>query len=357
MFFTYPIAATTDNWISSTLLDILQSALVALQAGEEPPDFHGSVPEPYQPEFSRGRKFSDLYDAFVDVCRPLEAQQRDLVMAALAGQNQFPGLFAVDTPSPGIADALPTVHQATRNLFEYAFEKLSDLKTPGSAETVRARYHQLVHVHIESGCCPFCGLEIMEAPDPDLVDPDLDHYLAASKYPFAGANLRNLTAMGTTCNRSYKGAQDILLNELNQKVDCMDPYGDEHVTLSLDGTVLLPGAGDGPAWVLTFDPDAKSRNWRRVFNLETRLKANVLDKQYQNWLQRFVKYAARRGMDISTKNGALVALRAYRDECADETLPVVSMLKKEFFDVIDASISDVHEGDRAHNFINAINGN
>lgn len=351
MFFTYPIAATTDNWISSTLLDILQSALVALQAGEEPPEFHASVPDDYKSEFLRGRKFSEHYNAFVDLCRPLDVQQRDSITAALVGQNQFPGLFDVNTQSPSIADTLPTIHQAARNLFEYAFGKLSDLKTPGSAETVRARYHQLVHAHIESGCCPFCGLEIMEAPDPDLVDPDLDHYLAVSKYPFAGANLRNLTAMGTTCNRSYKGAQDILLDEGNQRVDCMDPYGQEHVSLSLNGTVLLPGAGAGPVWVMTFDPDVRSRNWRRVFNLETRVKSNVLEKQYQTWLKHCISYAQENNIDLSSRNGAIEAVGKFKNTCKYETFPTIARLKTSFFELIETALADPEAADRVHNFL------
>ncbi|KQU94911.1 hypothetical protein ASD12_24610 [Mesorhizobium sp. Root102] len=351
MFFTYPIAATNDNWLSSTLLDILQIALMALQNGQEPLDFQGSVPELYESEIARGRKFPGLYVAFVDACRPLEANQRDLILSALAGQNQFPELFAVDAPFHSIAEAFPAVHQATRSLFEYAFEKLSDLRTPGTDETVRARYHYLVHAHFEGGCCPFCGLEIMEAPDPDLVDPDLDHYLAASKYPFAGANLRNLTAMGTTCNRSYKGAQDILMDELNQKVHCFDPYGNEHVALSLDGTVLLPGAGAGPAWALTFDPDVESRNWRRIFKLESRIRANVLEKQYQTWLKHFITYAHRNEIDIAVKEGAIEAIAKFKATCDMESLPTVARLKSSFFALVENALNDPAGGDRMHNFL------
>ncbi|RWQ64050.1 hypothetical protein [Mesorhizobium sp.] len=354
MLFTYPIAATADNWVSTTLLELLKNAVEYLQNAQEPDGFQESVPEEYQAEFARGTKFPDLYAAFVDQCRLLNDQQRDLVLKALAGQNGFPGLFAANTPCPNITVTLQAVNQATRSLFEYAFGKLSDLKTPGSVDTVRARYHQLVHSHIASGCCPFCGLEILEAPDPDLVDPDLDHYLAISKYPFAGANLRNLTAMGTTCNRSYKGAKDILLNELNQKVDCIDPYGDQLITISLAGTVLLPGGGQGPAWVLSFDPDALSQNWRRIFKLETRLQANVLEKQYQTWLESCVKYAQKNGIDISLKEGAIEAVRKFRDTCEYETFPAIARLKTNFFELVEAELNDPQDGDRMHNFVAAV---
>jgi hypothetical protein len=351
MFFTYPIAATNDNWLSETLLNILHGALIALQNGEEPVGFQDAVPEPYKTEFARGQKFPALYASFVDACRPLQVDQMDGIILALAGQNQFPELFAINAPTHGIALSFPAVHEAARSLFEYAFSKLSDLKTPGSGETVRGRYHQLVHAHFASGCCPFCGLEIMEAPDPDLVDPDLDHYLAMSKYPFAGANLRNLTAMGTICNRSYKGAQDILLDELNQKVDCFDPYGNEHVTLSLDGTVLLPGAGAGPAWALTFDPDVRSRNWRRIFKLESRIRANILEKQYQTWLKHFITYAHRNEIDIAAKDGAIEAIAKFKATCDMESLPTVARLKASFFALVEDALNDPVGGDRMHNFL------
>ena len=351
MFFTYPIAATDDNWISTIILDVLHGALTALQNGEEPIGFQAAVPEPYEAEFARGQKFPALYAEFVEACRPLQVDQRDDIILALAGQNQFPELFAIDAPTHSIAVSLPAVHDAARNLFEYAFRKLSDLKSPGSGETVRGRYHHLVHAHFTSGCCPFCGLEILEAPDPDLVDPDLDHYLAVSKYPFAGANLRNLTAMGTACNRSYKGAQDILLDDRDQKAECFDPYGDEHVTLSLDGTVLLPGGGSGPAWTLTFDPDLKSLNWRRIFKLEARMKANVLEKQYQMWLKHFTVYADRNGIDIAGKDGAIEAISKFKATCEMETLPTVALLKASFFALVENALSDPVGGDRIHNFL------
>lgn len=354
MLFTYPIAATNENWVNSILLDIIRNAVEALQREQEPAEFQNAVPVEYRPDFTRGTTFRKFYVAFIDQCRPLTSGQLSLVLDALAQQNNFPAVFAADTPCSSLAATLPAVHEATKNLFKYAFERLSAFKTPGLVSTIRSGYYHLVHPHLINGCCPFCGLEIVDAPDPDLVDPDLDHYLAVSKYPFAGVNLRNLTAMGTTCNRSYKGAKDILCDEHSQKVDCIDPYGNEQVTVSLEGTTLLTHEGQGPAWALSFNPDAKSQNWRRVFNLETRMKANVLDKQYQPWLLRFIKYAQKHEVDISNKNGTLEALRIYRDDCEDETLAAVSILKKKFFDLVEIKIADPLEGDRVHNFIRAI---
>lgn len=354
MLFNYPIAATANNWISTTLLNALRTALEALQQGNEPLVFLETIPEVYQEQFSRGKKFVELYNVLLDECRNLEEHQQHLILTALSGQNHFPGVYSMNETCPTIAETLPAVHKATRALFEYAFLKLSDLKTPGSNLTIRADYHEIVYSHLEKGCCPFCGLELLEAPDPDLVDPDLDHYLAVSKYPFAGANLLNLTAMGTTCNRSYKGASDILLDELNRKADCIDPYADEHVTISLNGTILLPSGGRGPTWRLTFNPDVKSRNWRRVFKIEQRFRVNILEKQYKTWLEQYAQYAHEHAFDISNKESAIDAVRKFKKTCAFETLPAIARLKGDFFELIETELNHPLEENRMHNFIAAL---
>lgn len=354
MLFTYPLAATGQNWISTSLIAILRTAIECLQESQEPADFDTLVPNQYEDEFARGKKFPDLYVAFVNTCRPLSEQQRDSVLEALEHQNDFPGLLSVNGLCPSIVDTLPDVHKAARALFEYAFGKVSDLRTPGDSETIRFRYHQVVHAQLPDGCCPFCGLEILEAPDPDLVKPDLDHYLAVSKYPFAGANLRNLTAMGTMCNRSYKGALDILFNEDDQRVDCIDPYGQETVSVSLAGTILLPGQGAGPSWSLSFVPDQRSRNWRRIFAIEARFKATVLEKRYQTWLGHCVAYAREKGIDLSNRAGALEAVSDFRSTCQFDSLPTIARLKADFFGLVEDALGDPQDGDRMHNFIAAV---
>lgn len=354
MLYTFPIGATDENWISATLLDVLRMALEALKQGNEPREFQDAIPAAYQAEFMRGTKFQELYREFIDQSRLLTPAECGLVLSALMEQNNFPAVFTSNTPCSSIEGTLPAVHEASKNLFKHAFEKLSVLKTPGSQQTIRAGYHQLVGAHLPYGSCPFCGYELLEAVDPDLVDPDLDHYLAVSKYPFAGVNLRNLTAMGTICNRSYKGAQDILCDEHGHRVDCIDPYGNEQVTISLEGTVLLPGEGQGPAWSLAFNPDAKSQNWRRVFRLESRLKATVLEKRYQKWLTECVNYAQENEIDISSRDGVLEAVRKFRNTCKLETLPSIARLKENFFELIEAELNDPEEGDRMHNFVTAV---
>ncbi|WP_417709067.1 hypothetical protein [Roseibium aggregatum] len=354
MLFNYPVDATNENWLSEVLIQILRDAIEAVRDDTEPSVFQDAIPVAYQAEIGRARKFPELYLAFVESIKELDDGDLGIVLDALDRQNSFPALFDVHTPCPNLNPILPRVHQVTRELFEYAFKKLSELRTPGAGETIRANYHVCVAGHLESGCCPFCGLEFLEAPDPDLVNPDLDHYLAVSKYPFAGANLRNLTAMGTVCNRSYKGAKDILLDEHDQKTDCIDPYGDETVTVSLTGTVLLPGAGEGPTWSLQFVPDVRSRNWRRVFKLETRLTSTVLEKQYQNWLKHCVDYASKKGIDVGDRRGALLAVREFKDTCAYADLPTIALLKTSFFEIIEKELNDPENADRVHNFIRAV---
>ncbi|MGR9371100.1 hypothetical protein [Rhizobium leguminosarum] len=351
MLATYPIAATEQNWISVTLLNALRLALESLIQGNAAPDFVDAISEEYRDAFVKGPKFQTLYEKFVAKCGILTSQQCAQILDALLDQNNFPAVFIATTTCSSIKDALPEVHEAAKDLFKHAFDKLSDWKSPGSEHTIRATYHQLVDAHLSHGSCPFCGYEPIEADDPDLADPDLDHYLAVSRYPFAGVNLRNLTAMGVNCNRSYKGAQDILLNEHNQRVDCFDPYGNEQVALSLSGTTILSGAGEGPAWTLTFDPDVKSQNWRRIFRLETRLKSSVLEKHYKTWLKQCISYAQKNNIDIRNMDGALEAVGKFKTTCEFETFPTIARLKTSFFDLIEAALNDPVGGERMHNFL------
>ncbi|MBX4896553.1 hypothetical protein [Rhizobium bangladeshense] len=351
MLATYPIAATEQNWISATLLGALRISLETLQEGNAPPEFDEALSEEYREDFLRGPKFKKAYDLFIAKCRPLTVDQRAQVLTALNEQNNFPGVFTSTTPCCSIKDAFPDVHSAANELFKHAFEKLSEWKTPGCEQTIRAKYHQLVDAHLSHGSCPFCGYEPLEAADPDLVDPDLDHYLAVSIYPFAGVNLRNLTVMGDKCNRSYKGAQDILLDEHSARVDCFDPYGAEQVKLSLEGTRILSGPGEGPAWVIHFDPDIKSRNWRRVFKLETRLRANVLERHYKKWIEHFVSYAQRHGFDITSTDGAIDAVARFKETCEFDSYPAIGRLKTCFFELVEAALNDPMTVDRMRNFL------
>ncbi len=357
MFFKYPLTACADNWISSTLLDVLQTAISALQRGDEPPTFQQAVPEGYLPEFSRGDSFTELYDKFVACCRPLTNAEREIVIEAMIDQNNLPAVFSSGVRCSTVKGISENVHEAGKELFKYAFRRLSALRTPGSTQAIRSSYHQQVYPSLGNGCCPFCGLELVDAPDEDLADPDWDHYLPVSIYPFAGANLRNLTVMGTSCNRTYKGAMDVLYDENNQRVDCLDPYGDEPVSISLEGSSLLSAEGGGPSWSISISPANKAQNWRRVFNLDARLRANVLDGQYQIWLERLVKHAKKRGGEVTTLQGALAAVRSYRDECEDETLIAVSILKKQFLELVERELLDPNAGARALNFLNALSEN
>jgi|GEM_PF-2321994 len=357
MLYTYPIAATEQNWISVTLLDALRSALIALSQGNNPPAFQDVISEDYRAEFVRGPIFKELYDEFISQCRLLTPDQCNNVINAIVEQNDFPAVFTATTSCSSIKDSLPEVHKAAKKLFEHAFEKLSAWKTQGYEKTIRALHHERINAHLLRGSCPFCGLEMLDAPHPVLVNPDLDHYLAISKYPFAGVNLRNLTVMGTNCNRSYKGAQDILLNEHNQRVNCMDPYGNEQVTLSLDGTNLFPGEGKGPSWALTFDPELQSRNWRRVFELDTRLKISVLERLYQGWLTDYISYSRETGIDITTNGGALEAVKRFKITCKFETFPTIARLKANYFELIEAQLSDPEGRERMHHFITELNKN
>jgi hypothetical protein len=98
----------------------------------------------------------------------------------------------------------------------------------------------------------------------------------------------------------------------------------------------------------------KSRNWRRIFAIEQRFKANILEKHYQIWLAHCASYARAKGIDVSNRAGALKAVGEFKNTCEFETLPAIARLKTEFFGLLEAALGDPHVGERVHNFVAAV---
>jgi hypothetical protein len=122
------------------------------------------------------------------------------------------------------------------------------------------------------------------------------HYLPKSLYPFAAANLRNLVPMGMKCNKRYKLAQDILRDTAGVRQRSFDPYAERHLKVVLDNSVPFGGAdGQTPDWQIDFDPDAvECTTWDNVFHVRERIKRDVLDSSFWQWLRDFSAWFKKR---------------------------------------------------------------
>ena len=87
------------------------------------------------------------------------------------------------------------------NLSEEAFRLLGGVRDKG-------RQYRAIYEKLNTRCSHFAVLSIsmrQEAPREAL-----DHYLPRCRYPFAGANAKNLVPMGNRCNSAYKRTADVL---------------------------------------------------------------------------------------------------------------------------------------------------
>ncbi|MEQ1712453.1 MAG: replication protein RepA [Hyphomicrobium sp.] len=192
-----------------------------------------------------------------------EERQRGMWPGELElSQNNFPHMFDGATDCPAKAELPAGVIDAVDDLMRFSFGLLSDLR-------IRDEQYAAIHAGMTSRVCPFCGCEYFEAPGAPR--HHLDHYLAISRYPFAGTNLRNLVPMGDRCNSAYKRNQDILFDAQGQRRRCFDPYGQLVCSVSLAQSRPFEGQdGRTPMWMIELGQTQGNRVWLELKSLAAR---------------------------------------------------------------------------------------
>lgn len=165
---------------------------------------------------------------------------------------------------------------------------------------------------VEHRMCAFCGCEYFSGATSKR-EP-LDHYLAISLYPFAGANARNLVPMGTKCNSSYKLAQDVLRDALGTRRVCFDPFAPTPVEVSLLGSKLFARSDGLPEWEVELQGDAaRIQTWDAVFDVRRRLIEDHLDSIYKNAIKVFGTLWRKRPDVLPVNAGVCDAFRHLAD--------------------------------------------
>lgn len=351
MLATYPIEATEENWLSACLTEAILTRLAQLDAGEESAVFPSDVEEDYREIIGRFTGIVDRFNALTDALENLNADERSAVRNAIETQNRIPDIFDAESECFVCNDTLPEVHALARRLFEFSFGALSRIKSPGAESSVRDLHYAIAYDHLSKKCCPFCGMERLEPHHPDIPRPDLDHYLAISRYPFCGVNLRNLTPMGDRCNSSYKLAEDILHDEHGNRLPCYDPYGDVTTEISLAGSVIVGSPAGVPVWSLQLEPATpQTENWNRVFRIELRLEQS-LKAEFSGWVTEIGGVLRGLGYDLDAPEQVAEGLNRYRVICGTETLPGIGHLKAEVVSLLIEALGTDELQERTHTFI------
>lgn len=307
MFYSYPSAATSDNWLHWCLILMLVRILDDFDNGNDPPAWPIIIPTQYRETLRRRRGLSGRLNAFIRELRRLSLADRSNVRETLIRQNQLRQLLSCHHSCKALNELPDSIHDSAKDLFEYAFGLLKDLR-------IRDELYRVVYESTAHKVCPFCGCEPFDAPGARR--EDLDHYLPRSRYPFAGVNLRNLVPMGRKCNSLYKGETDPLHDESGGRRRVLNPYAGVSFGLS----VLMTGVFDidnvlGLDWRINFVPASEeSETWDEIFHVRERLERDVFEPYWTEWLGEFVVFAneLRSADDVAVQDALIRYCRVLR---------------------------------------------
>lgn len=344
MLNTYPIAATAENWVHNAVYAKVKLALEMLNNGLAAPDWADNL----RADLANREALRSRYDAFRDAAALLSCRQRTKVLRALESQNNFPAMFDGVTVCPRLAEMPVKIRNPIDALFTSAFDALKGLK-------VRDRQYQMIFTNLPGKCCPFCGIEPFEAPG--LAREDLDHYLPRSLYPFAAANLRNLTPMGGKCNSSYKNALDVICDPAGVRRRCFDPYGENLAKVTLMASQPFGNTESGfplPDWQVDLLGDADSvATWDQVFQIRRRYKGK-LEAHYRDWMEHFANWCAREAIVTTTQQEVISALERYLNSVLQCSHEDGAHLKRAMFDMLRQKCAGSDVSDRLTNWLSAL---
>ena len=223
MLFGYPVESYEDNWLHEALMEMLGADLDLIDAGNAWEPWPGCIPAGYLASLGARHGLRDRRTAFLQSYLALSGPERAAVRNAMGRQNQIPEVFSDLDPCPTIDDLPHAIREPAKDLFKFAFKILTGL---GLRDANYARFYE----NLSHRVCGFCGLEPLDSTEQKR--EALDHYLAFDRYPFAGANFRNLSPMGNKCNSRYKLQQDILIEpNTGGRRRCCDPYASPEIEL------------------------------------------------------------------------------------------------------------------------------
>jgi len=282
--------------------------------------------------------FNKKLKKFFTEYRKLATPSRMLIQSALAAQTNLPAILGNQQACPVISN-LADIEEAIKDLFEYAFGQLS--REDDSGSPVRDRHYSDIYDHLPDRICPFCGLSPMRGKKGPR--HHLDHWMAISRYPFAGADLRNLCPMCDACNATFKGMTDILHNSANARRRSSDPYQGPTYQIVLSNSVW--GKGNKrmnfflPRWQIDFmgNPAEQAETWNEVFKIRSRYQEDILDPEFFPWLNHFARWFNGEIQYERTPQGISQSFGPYIGQVIQERFAENSFLKAEVFRFLEKS--------------------
>lgn len=273
MLFAYPREAAALNWLHDSLSEMIRNAMDRVDANRARIVWPDLIPADRRARLSRFSQLEERFDEVIGAYETLGQAERAVVREAMNDQSALTELFYGDRAATVIGLLPEVIQEPIKKVFEKAFAMLT-------AVGIRDHNYRTFIQLVEHRICAFCGCESFAGAGSKR-EP-LDHYLATTLYPFAGANAKNLVPMGSRCNSSYKLAQDVLRNRTGGRRRCFDPYSPTPVGISLLRSTLFARSDGYPAWEVDFQGDAERiATWDDVFDIRARF-SDSLDALYRN---------------------------------------------------------------------------
>lgn len=324
VLFGYPIAATQNNWFHECLCQAVRTIHSLKDANKGYPAWPRILPAEHRAALKDRPKLRELVAAYNVAVRSLTKDKRDAVLLALESENRIPELLSGAATCARKNDLPQSVQSPVAQLFTYAFDVLGelDLRTP---------HYRAIYDQIPARVCPFCGINIFDAPGGP--QEPLDHYLTRVIYPFAAANLRNLVPMCHKCNSSYKKTADLVRRaDLSARV-AFDPYNfTTQIGVYVDASrPFISGADDAQLWNVEIVPASPEvSTWDEVFSVRERYRRDHFKPWYKSWVDMFVK-SARLTMGPYSDQRLIEMLRSHEEGLRDEGLGDRAFLKAAVF--------------------------
>ena len=212
----------------------------------------------------------DLLEKFHIAFLNLNQPDRDVFITIFNQTNNVKNLFA----NPASALRLPNYPVGIKKESKALF--LNFYKDTLNKYGIKDHYEKVFKEKIDTWC-PFCGME--KYIHPTRQKQDYDHLLYKASYPVASINMYNLAPMGINCNRVYKKAKDLLLDETGIARSAVNPYYDViQPRVNLNGSIMSRDAKKR-IWKVNITPNSSEiTTWNSVFNISERCKEDFLNK-------------------------------------------------------------------------------
>ena len=125
MLFSYPIAATADNWVHDCLLHAVSTIHQRVSEGAKIPTWPQIIPRSYRGAMKPRTGLRDCFAAYAAAIGKLSPNDRLRVLKCMFAQNEISSLVRIESSCDRVSDLPESVQEPIKSLFYFAFSLLT----------------------------------------------------------------------------------------------------------------------------------------------------------------------------------------------------------------------------------------